>query len=46
MIAIPALEKMRKAFKLSNMTGIERVLYFVWVHNLLGGNQINSIMAL
>ncbi len=34
MIAIPAVEKMRKAFKLSNMTGKERVLYFVWVLNL------------
>lgn len=42
MIAIPALEKMRKAFKLSNMTVKERVLYFAWysTHSLTG-NQKN-----
>ena len=34
MIAILALEKMRKAFKLSNLTGKERVLCYVWVLNL------------
>lgn len=34
MIAILALEKMRKAFKLSNLTGKERVLCFVRVRNL------------
>lgn len=40
MIAIPALEKMRKAFKLSNMTVKERVLYFVWYSTYsLTGNQ-------
>lgn len=31
MIAIPALEYMKKAFKPSNMTGKEKGLYFVLV---------------
>lgn len=34
MTAISILEEMRGAFKLSNMTGRERVLYFVWIPNL------------